>query len=416
MPATLTPADVTTMGVQAAKQLRNRESAKVKAILAAAGSEGRTRLNAVETRDSDASIALVEAATERLAEIGERATRSDNRTPEQRFADSQRGREWMHHADGGAAGDGRRSEFNRWFAGELRDMTTAGALGGALVPSDYQLYVWDRLAAQAVALKAGPPTIIQTERHSILLPHLLTDATAAWVAENGTITEADPTGEQITVTPTKVATLTKFSRESATDSNPAIADMVANNLQRSIALAIDLGFYEGTGSSNQPTGLKNTSGILTQSMGTNGASPTHLDFLLTALSTLEAQNADMSKVVIVAPARTVNDLFALKDSQNRYLMSSVTAGGASARSIEGVPIFTSNQLTLTETQGTSNAANSVYVYDASQVIVVKAHDVRVEATSEAYFSTDEIGIRCIARVGFAVPNPHAVVRIMGVLA
>jgi HK97 family phage major capsid protein len=313
-----------------------------------------------------------------------------------------------------AAGTGRDAEFNTYLAGELRDLATSGALTGALVPSDYQLYLWDRLAAQAVALKTNP-TVIKTERHSILLPHLLTDASAAWVAENGAISESDPTGEQVTVTPTKIAALTKFSRESATDSNPAIADIIGKNLTRSIALGVDLGFFEGTGSSNQPTGLKNTSGINAQSMGTNGAAPTNLDFLLTALSTLEAANADMSRAVIVAHARTVNELFALKDSQNRYLMSSVTAGGASVRSIEGVPIYTSNQLSVTETQGSSSVASSVYVYDASQVIVVQAHDMRLEATDAAYFSTDEIGVRCIARVGFAVPNPHAVVRIAGVL-
>jgi len=237
------------------------------------------------------------------------------------------------------------------------------------------------------------------------------------VAENGTINESDPTGEQISVTPTKIAALTKFSRESAMDSNPAIADMVGKNLSRSIALGIDLGFFEGTGASNQPTGLKNTANITTDSTttGTNGSAPTNLDFILKALGTLSQQNANMDRAVIVMHSRTWAELTQLKDSQNRYLLNAVQTGGAPARSIDGVPVFLSNQLSTTETQGTGTTCSSVYAYDASQIIVVKAHDMRLEASQDAYFSTDEIGIRCIARVGFAVPNPKAVVRVSGVL-
>lgn len=398
------------------RRARSEAVAEIRKVIedaeAANGGKGRA-LTRAERRTTDGKNAEIVDLTKRI-EAAERDKRNLESELRGKYRD---------------AGSGVEAEFNRYMAdqfrslaqgngligGESRDLTTAGAFTGALVPTDYELYVWDRLHAQAVALKTNP-TIIQTDRHSITLPHLLTDAAASWVAEGGAISETDPTGESIVVTPSKVAALNKFSRESADDSNPAIADIIGKNLTRSIALAVDKAFFEGTGSSNQPTGLKNVSGITTQSMGTNGASPANLDFLLTALATLEAANADMSKVVIVAPARTVNDLFALKDSQNRYLMSSVTAGGASARSIEGVPIYTSNQLTLTETQGSSNVANSAYVYDASQVIVVQSHGMRLEATNDAYFSTDQIGIRCITRVGFAVPNPTAVVRVVGVLA
>jgi HK97 family phage major capsid protein len=55
------------------------------------------------------------------------------------------------------------------------------------------------------------------------------------------------------------------------------------------------------------------------------------------------------------------------------------------------------------------------VYDASQALVVRSHGFRLEATRDAYFANDQIGVRAIARVNFAVPNPTAVVRIVGVL-
>lgn len=306
-------------------------------------------------------------------------------------------------------------EFREWFANEIRDFSSAG-FGGALVPLDYQPIVWDRLRPQSVFMQTNP-TVIDTNRHEISLPHLTADAAASWVAEAGSISETDPTGETITVTPTKVAALTKFSRESADDSNPGVTDIIMRNLMQSIGLAIDKAAFEGTGASNQPTGLKSTSGIVLDNttLGTNGSAPTNLDFILSALGTLAGNNGNMDRACIAMHSRTWNELTKLKDSQNRYLLNAVQNGDAPTRQIDGVPVFVSNQLSITETQGSASTASSVYVFDASQVILVRREDMRLEATKDAYFANDQIGLRAIARIGLAVPNPLAVVRVAGVL-
>jgi HK97 family phage major capsid protein len=315
----------------------------------------------------------------------------------------------------GMLGDGRDAEFRAWFANELRDFSTSG-FGGALVPLDYQEVVWDRLRPASVFFQTNP-TVINTERHQISLPSLTADSAASWVAEAGAIGETDPTGVTITVTPSKVAALTKFSRESADDSNPGVTEVIMRNLMQSIGLAVDKAAFEGTGASNQPTGLKNTSGIVLDNttMTTNGSTFASLDPILSALSTLEGNNADMSKAVIVMHSRSWGELLKIKATTGQYLLESVQAGNAAARSIDGVPVFVSNQLSTTETQGSSNTASSVYVFDASQVIAVRREGLRLEATKDAFFSNDQIGLRGIARIGFAVPNPLAVVRLAGVL-
>ena len=315
----------------------------------------------------------------------------------------------------GTIGAGPEHEFRTWFANELRDFATTG-FGGALVPLDYQQVVWDRLRPASVFFQTNP-FVINTDRHQISLPALTADAAAAWVAEAGAISETDPTGATITVTPNKVAALTKFSREAADDSNPGVADVIMKNLMASIGLAVDKAAFEGTGSSNQPTGLKNTSGIVLDNttMTTNGSTFTTLDPILSALSTLEGNNADMSKAAIVMHSRSWGELIKIKATTGQYLLESVQSGGAPNRSIDGVPVYISNQLSTTETQGSSSLASSVYVYDASQVIAVRRESMRLEATRDAYFANDQIGVRGIARIGFAVPNPLAVVRLAGVL-
>ena len=381
------------------KQARTAALKRAQALHDTAATEKRS-LTAGEQRDFERSLAEAErlnAQLERDAEI--RAS----------LGHAGRGGDGM---GAGGAGD---AEMRDWFTNEFRDMASTG-FGGALVPLDYQKRLWDRLANIAVALQTGP-TIIETNAKTISLPHLTADATAAWVAEAGTISESDPTGETVTVTPTKLAALTKVSREFADDSNPGVTDILMGNLQRSLALGVDLAFYTGSGTGDEPTGLQATSGITNAAMpsSTNGAVPTNLDPWLTAISTIAANNGNLDKTVIVMNAHVWGELVALKDDQHRYLLESVQSGNAPARSIDGVKVYLTNQLPQTETKGSSNVTCSSYIYDASQVIVVRREEMRLEATKDAYFATDQIGIRAIARIGFAVPNPLAVYRLNSIL-
>ncbi len=67
---------------------------------------------------------------------------------------------------------------------ELRSMATALLENGGVLAPDAQFNaVWDRLAAEAVLLKAGAQ-VIQTDRTSLLIPRLTADSVAAWVSES----------------------------------------------------------------------------------------------------------------------------------------------------------------------------------------------------------------------------------------
>ena len=80
----------------------------------------------------------------------------------------------------------------------------------------------------------------------------------------------------------------------------------------------------------------------------------------------------------------------------------------------GSRVFVSAQLTLTETQGTSSDANSIYVYSPSEVVFVRRQDVEIELDRSRLFDVDESEMRAKLRADLLVPNPAAVVRIVGV--
>jgi HK97 family phage major capsid protein len=111
--------------------------------------------------------------------------------------------------------------------------------------------------------------------------------------------------------------------------------------------------------------------------------------------------------------RTWGTLLKLKEgtaNNNKPLLqeSAGGAGQAVTRSIYGVPVYLSSQLSITEGGG---AESSAYVYDASQVVAVFRQDTRIELDRSRLFNSDQSELRAIMRADVVVPNPLAVVRI-----
>lgn len=297
-----------------------------------------------------------------------------------------------------------------------RAISGASGAGAAFTPTDLPGTFFDRLAATSVGLSSGF-SVITTTRDTVTIPRVTSDPTAAWVAEAGTISSSDLGADTITAVPRKLAGLQRVSNESLADSNPSLFERIAAGLVRSIALRGDLGFFEGSGDAPQIRGLANVAGIGTVSMGTNGAAPTDLDPFADAIGTVVEANASAS--VIVMHPRTWRTLSKIKETTGSalpVLMADGAPGEAPRRSIYGVPVMLSSQLSTAETHGTATTASSAYVYDAREVVVVRREDVAVEIDRSRLFNSDESEIRAIARMDLVVPNPAAVVRIAGLLS
>lgn len=316
-------------------------------------------------------------------------------------------------------GDGSDTRLGEWLLTQTRSLLTSTGSGQYVVPDLFWGAVWDRLAATSVGLASGFTVINvdDSQGNVVRIPRLTADAASGWVSEGAAITPTDPTLNELTATPQKLAILTQISNEAIRDSNPKIADLVMTNIMRSIALKLDLGFFEGSGSAPEIRGLKNVAGIGTVSMGTNGASPTNLDPFADAIGTLAQANAEATAIVM--HPRTWQSLSKLKEQttgNNKPLLQE-SAGPATAgirRTLYGVPVYLTSQLAITETQGTSTDCSSAYVYQANEVLAVRREQTIVEADSSRLFNQDMTEIRGIARWDLVVPNPTAVVRILGI--
>ncbi|MFN8111515.1 MAG: phage major capsid protein [Thermoleophilia bacterium] len=300
---------------------------------------------------------------------------------------------------------------------ELRMSLFEGTGSGSYLVAD-QLWaqVWDRLAPQSVAFSAGA-TVIRTNSDTIHIPRLTADHTATWTAEGASISTSDATVAEIVAHPRKIAALTSLSNELIADASVDVTNFVFNNMARTLALSIDLAFFQGSGVSPEPQGMKGTAGISTVSMGTNGSTPTNLDPIADAIGTLAQSNANAT--VIVMHPRTWQTLSKLKElpsgSNKPLLQESAGSGGQGiARSIYGIPTLLTSQLSITETQGTSNDSSSIYVYEAAQTVVVMRKEIEVVTDRSRLFHQDMTEVRAISRADFAFPQPAAICRIVGV--
>ncbi|GBL02937.1 phage major capsid protein [Glaciecola sp. KUL10] len=82
-----------------------------------------------------------------------------------------------------------------------------------------------------------------------------------WVGEDGEATDSDISFSTVQLSPHTVATAVPMTRRMMIQSTPDIEALVRNDIMLNLALAMDSAGIKGSGLSNEPTGIINTSGI-----------------------------------------------------------------------------------------------------------------------------------------------------------
>tara|TARA_R100000315_G_C5230556_1_gene141618 strand:+ start:1 stop:1731 length:1731 start_codon:yes stop_codon:yes gene_type:complete len=95
----------------------------------------------------------------------------------------------------------------------------------------------------------------------IKMPKLATGATAGFVEELGDVSDGAGTDGSLDLQPRTMGAFVEFSRNLALESVPSIEQIIRDDLLASAADAIEKHAIQGSGSSGQPTGILNTSGI-----------------------------------------------------------------------------------------------------------------------------------------------------------
>ena len=274
-----------------------------------------------------------------------------------------------------------------------RDLTVATAsAAGDLVTTDYRGESFIEFLRNRMALNALGVTTLSGLSGNVAIPRQTGAPTAYWVAEKGSPTESNPTVDQVNMSPKTVGAYTDFSRRLMLQSSIDVESMVRRELATVLALEIDrVGLY-GLGNTNQPLGLKLTTGINTKDFGAD--QPTYAELVAMEVE-VQSDNADIGSMSFLTNS-TIYGGFKTTEKATNTAQFVLEPGGT----VNGYGVVRSNQV----------ASGDVWFGVWNQLILGLWSGL--DLTVDPYVNSTAGGVRVIALqdVDYAVRHPEAFVR------
>lgn len=187
------------------------------------------------------------------------------------------------------------------LTGGQRDLTvgTATAGGHTVATNLLAASFIEMLRKKSVLMRAGATTLNGLVGQ-IAIPRQTGGATAYWVAESGAPTESAQAFDQVSMSPKTVGAFTDISRKLVLQSSIDVEGFVRRDLATVLALEIDRAGLYGSGSSNQPTGVKLATGVNTVDFAANTPTWAEIVSLETEISSDDADVETMAYLVNAA--------------------------------------------------------------------------------------------------------------------
>jgi HK97 family phage major capsid protein/HK97 family phage prohead protease len=207
--------------------------------------------------------------------------------------------------------------------------------GGDLVATDLLAGSFIELLRNRLALAQVGVTMLTGLQGNVAIPRQTGASTAYWVGEGNAPTESQQALDQVTMSPKTVGAFVDYSRKLLLQSSVDIEAMVRNDLARVIALEIDRAGIYGLGSSNEPKGIVEETGIGSVTLTGYGT----FQELVELETEVASANADFGSLFYLMNAGSRG---ALKTTEK------ATSSGArfvfEDGEVNGYPVVVSNQL------------------------------------------------------------------------
>jgi HK97 family phage major capsid protein len=234
----------------------------------------------------------------------------------------------------------------------------------------------------------------------IVVPRVTANPSAAWVAEGGTISAADPTIGSVTLGAYKLASLTLLSSELAADAAFPIEEYVGRAAGRQLAYVAGSAFTLGTGGV-QPTGIvtaANSAGALSTA---TGSAYFQAPDILTAIYALDPSYRNQDTVIFAATT-AVAKIRKFQDTTGQFIFQPGIDGAGSDR-LAGFRFLENVNLAAV-----GSASKSVAILHGPSYIVREVGSVQVSRSADRYFETDQIALRTLYRVDGNLLDNNAV--------
>lgn len=250
-----------------------------------------------------------------------------------------------------------------------RDFTTSTGTGSNLIATDLLAGSFiEMLRNRTMLLQLGAKTLSGLVGN-VAIPKQSGGATMYWIGEGDTVTESNPTVAQLGLTPKTVAGLTDISRKLLQQSSIDVEEFVRNDIITGIKIAIDLAGIAGTGSSNQPTGILNTSGIGAVAIGTDGGAPTWTH-IVNLWKEVAIDNADFGSTAYLTNAKVIGKLAVTeKATSTAKFIVEKFPGPDGITEIAGMRCGVSNQVPSNLSKGTGTNLSAIIFGNFADLII-----------------------------------------------
>jgi HK97 family phage major capsid protein/HK97 family phage prohead protease len=274
-----------------------------------------------------------------------------------------------------------------------RDLTVASAsAAGDLVGVDFRPGSFIELLRNRSALAGLGVSSLTGLSGNVAIPRQTGAATAYWVAESGAPTESNQTVDQVNLSPKTVGAFTDYSRRLMLQSSIDVEQMIRQDLATVLALEIDrVGLY-GLGNSNQPLGVKLTTGINTEDFA--AATPTYAE-VVSMESKIAADNADIGAMAYLMNA-SLRGALKTKDKGTDTGAYVFEPGGT----VNGYNAVVSNQV----------ASGDIFFAVWSQLIMAMWSGLDLTVDPYTHSTSGTVRVVALQDVDFAVRHPESFCR------
>ncbi|WOP14514.1 phage major capsid protein [Ottowia sp. SB7-C50] len=271
--------------------------------------------------------------------------------------------------------------------------TTANA---AIVPDDNRADQFIGLLRNSTIVRSLGARVLSGLRGDVVIPKAASASTAYWLNEGDPLTESNPGYASIRMEPKHVGALTAFSRQLALQSNPAIEQLLRDDIAAVIGLAVDKALIHGTAAAKQPVGILNVSGVQTASLAT-------LDWAAVLAVFEKLALVNVTPNAILTHAKVATKLGAT--------LKSTTAGAEyilQGGTVNGLAAHVTNQL---DAKAGSPAKGRMIVGDFSEMVIGEwgATEVLANPYAAGYYEKGDVQLRILHTMDAVVRRPEAFV-------
>ena len=238
-------------------------------------------------------------------------------------------------------------------------------------------------------------TVIRTETGTFNIPVVSNSATAAWISEGGTITEADTVFANYTMAAYKAGRAMKVSRELLADQRFDLVSFITDDFVRSINTLAEAAYVDGSGSAPQ--------GIIYNATVNSfaGATAITADEVIDLFHALKPQYRARASTAWLMADATIKLIRQLKDTTNQYLWQPGLRDGEPDRLL-GKPVYASSHCPAAISGG-----KSVVFADFSYFWIGDRSGIEMQRVNELYAASGQVGFIGTFRTDSVLTNTEA---------